>query len=81
MCAYKEKEGKECSFTIWMLSEGLHNPKEGKTIKLPLKLKQTNQESWDCSLATRDSRAEQSSGSLPGYTLESIWRQSPSQRP
>ena len=42
MCAYTEKEGKECSFTIWMLSEGLHNPKEGKTIKLLLKLKENN---------------------------------------
>lgn len=40
MCAYTEKEGKECSFTVWMLPEGLHNPKEGKTIKLPLKLKE-----------------------------------------
>lgn len=60
MCAYTEKEGKECSFTIWMLSEGLHNPKEGKTIKLLLKLKRkTNQESWNYSLATRESRVEQ----------------------
>ena len=33
MCAYT-KEGKECSFTIWVLSEGLHNPKEGKTVEL-----------------------------------------------
>lgn len=39
MCAYTEKEGKECSFTIWVLSEELHNPKEGKTVELLLRLK------------------------------------------
>ena len=40
MCAYTEKEGKECSFTIWVLSEGLHNPKEGKTVEVLLRLKE-----------------------------------------
>lgn len=43
MCAYTEKEGKERSFTIWLPSEGLHDPeRDGKIVKLLLTVKEKN---------------------------------------